>query len=94
MTPALQNGAPWRVVDMRMLSERSIFVRFRDGVQGSVRFEAEFFRGVFAHLVDPAKFAEVRVEMGAVTWPGELDLAPDRMHADIIARGECVLGAA
>jgi hypothetical protein len=49
---------------------------------------------VFAHLVDPAKFAEVRVEMGAVTWPGELDLAPDRMHADIIARGECVLGAA
>lgn len=68
-------------------------VRFVDGVEGTVRFTPDFFRGVFAHLVDPARFAEAALEMGAVTWPGELDLAPDRMHADIVARGECVLGA-
>jgi hypothetical protein len=78
---------------MRLIEDRVIQVRFVDGLEGVVRFTPGFFRGVFAHLVDPSRFAEATVESGAVTWPGELDLAPDRMHADIIAQGECVLGA-
>lgn len=90
--PPLQSRSPWRVTDMRLIGERSMQVRFVDGVEGVVRFAPGFFRGVFAHLVDPARFAEAAVESGAVTWPGELDIAPDRMHADIVARGECVLG--
>jgi hypothetical protein len=39
--------------------------------------------GVFAPLADPSLFAQVTLEYGAVTWPGELDLAPDAMHAAI-----------
>ena len=66
-------------------------VRFLDGLEGMVRYEPSFFRGVFAHLTDARRFAEARVESGAVTWPGELDLAPDRMHRDIADYGECVL---
>lgn len=94
VTPTLKNGAPWRVVDMRMLADRAMQVRFVDGVEGVVRFGPNFYRGVFAHLINADRFAEARVEMGAVTWPGELDLAPDRMHDDIVANGECVLGRA
>ena len=89
--PPLRDGAPWRVTDMHLSGDRAMQVRFVDGVEGIVRFEPGFFRGVFSHLVDPSRFAEALVEMGAVTWPGELDLAPDRMHDDIVARGECVL---
>ncbi len=92
VNPALESRAPWRVTDMQFIGERTIKVRFVDGVEGVVRFEPGFFRGVFAPLVDPERFAEATVTMGAVTWPGELDLAPDRMHDDIVARGECVLG--
>ncbi len=91
--PPLLNGAPWRVIGLEKIGERDLKVRFRDGVEGLVRFEPGFFRGVFAHLVDPAQFERVGVEMGAVTWPGELDLAPDRMHDDIVRDGICVLGA-
>jgi len=91
--PPLQNGAAWRVVDLETIGERALKVRFRDGVEGVVRFESAFFQGVFAHLIDPVQFARVNVEMGAVTWPGELDLAPDRMHHDIVRDGICVLGA-
>jgi hypothetical protein len=91
--PNIQNSAPWRVVGMRLIEDRAMQVRFVDGVEGVVRFGPNFYRGVFAHLVDADRFAEARVEMGAVTWPGELDLAPDRMHDDIVALGECVLGA-
>lgn len=76
---------------MLLVDERAMRVRFLDGVEGIVRFEPSFFRGVFAHLTDPRLFAEACVESGAVTWPGELDLAPDRMHDDIAAHGECVL---
>ena len=89
--PPLQSGAPWRVTDMHLTGEREMRVQFVDGVEGLVRFKPEFFRGVFAHLVDPARFDEATVEKGAVTWPGELDLAPDRMHDDIVAYGECIL---
>jgi hypothetical protein len=43
---------------------------------------------VFARLRDRTLFAQAHVEMGAVVWPGELDLAPDAMHAAIKAHGE------
>jgi hypothetical protein len=91
--PHLKNGAPWRIASMQLLADRIMHVRFVDGVEGVVRFGPNFYRGVFAHLISQDRFAEARVEMGAITWPGELDLAPDRMHDDIVALGECVIGA-
>ena len=39
--------------------------------------------GVFTSHIDPAHFAQVFVEHGAVTGPGEIDLAPDAMYAEI-----------
>ena len=39
--------------------------------------------GVFAGLSDPSLFKQVFIEHGAVTWPGEIDLAPDAMYAGI-----------
>lgn len=37
---------------------------------------------------DPSVFAQVDVELGVVTWPGEVDLAPDAMYREIKASGE------
>ena len=90
--PAIEDKAPWRITAMRLTGEQAMSICFVDGTEGPVRFGPNFFQGVFAHLSDPVRFAEARVEMGAVTWPGELDLAPDRMHKDILRHGECVLG--
>ena len=89
--PLSDSKMPWRVVAMTVADDRALLVRFVDGTEGTVRFGQGFYRGVFAHLLDPEAFAQVRLEMGAVTWPGELDLAPDRMHQDIKKYGECVL---
>ncbi|MGZ3305844.1 MAG: DUF2442 domain-containing protein [Asticcacaulis sp.] len=69
----------------------SLDVRFADGLRGTVRFLPSFFRGVFARLQDARQFAQVEVVDGVVTWPGELDLAPDAMHRAIKAAGEWVL---
>jgi hypothetical protein len=35
--------------------------------------------GVFAALRDETLFAQVHLELGVVTWPGEIDIAPDAM---------------
>ncbi|MEJ2388105.1 MAG: DUF2442 domain-containing protein, partial [Chromatiaceae bacterium] len=42
-------------------------------------------------LADPSIFAQAHVEYGAVTWPGEIDLAPDAMYAEIKKAGTWVL---
>ncbi len=89
--PPIAPRSDWRVASVKVAGERALRVRFRDGVEGDVRFGESFFHGVFAHLSDPARFAEVGVEFGAVTWPGELDLAPDAMHDAIATHGEWIL---
>ena len=58
-----------------------------------MHFSPDFFRGVFSHLNDPAKFREVAVVNGAVTWPGGLDLAPDAMYQEIKLHGERLASA-
>lgn len=81
---------PWRVAEVRALSGHRLAVRFVDGTQGEVDASRLVFGsqpGVFERLRDPALFAQVRIEHGAVTWPGDLDLAPDAMHEAIKANG-------
>ena len=80
-------SAYWRVTEVRVVDDYAVWVRFKDGLEGIVRFLPGFFRGVFSHLSDPAKFKQGTVAGGAVTWPGELDLAPDAMHGEIKQRG-------
>jgi hypothetical protein len=56
-----------------------------------VRFELSHLQGVFAALRQPDLFRQARIEGGAVTWPGEIDLAPDAMYREIKRAGEWVL---
>ncbi len=79
------------VVDVQAVMPMALQVRFADGTAGRVRFEPSHLTGVFEALKDPIFFAQARVEAGAVTWPGDLDLAPDAMYAEIKSHGEWVL---
>jgi hypothetical protein len=86
-------NVPWYVVDVRATSDHSLTVRFIDGTQGEVEMAnvlASDSPGVFAVLRDPAFFRQVYVNDGAVTWPGDLDLAPDAMYDDIRATGRSI----
>ncbi|OHC90142.1 MAG: hypothetical protein A3J99_01070, partial [Sideroxydans sp. RIFOXYD2_FULL_59_7] len=68
--------------DVKALPAYKIFVKFADGTEGWVDMLAFLERdcGVFKVLRDVERFNAVFVEHGAVAWPGELDLAPDKMH--------------
>ncbi|EXI68858.1 MAG: hypothetical protein AW08_00680 [Candidatus Accumulibacter adjunctus] len=81
----------WEVVEARVLAHGVFKVKFADGLEGVVRFAPSAYRGVFAKLRDPAEFNKLYVNDYFVTWPGELDLAPDAMHHFIKESGEWLL---
>ena len=94
--PGVVLTAPWRVDRVEALPDDRIRVHFLDGTKGTVDLKGlikSTSAGVFSSLRDPAVFALVRVELGAVTWPGEIDLAPDAMYEEIRNRGEWVVPA-
>jgi hypothetical protein len=42
-------------------------------------------------LRDENLFRQVRIELGAVAWPGNLDLAPDAMHRAVRKHGTWIV---
>lgn len=81
----------WDVTEVKVIGDFALSVRFRDGLEGAVKFLPSFFRGVFTDLASLSEFQKVQIVDGVVTWPGELDLAPDAMYAEIKRSGEWLL---
>jgi hypothetical protein len=78
----------WDVVEVKPIAPLTLEVRFADGLKGKVRFLESALRGVFSILKEPNFFSQVQLGKGFVTWPGELDLAPDAMYDAIKQFGE------
>ena len=81
----IEQQIPWRVTKVEALPSFQLHVQFEDGTEGIVNM-ANFLKrdcGVFKILRNVEVFKTVRVEHGAVTWPEELDLAPDSMYEEL-----------
>jgi hypothetical protein len=94
IVPPIVIASPWGVEEVKTLPGYRLLVRHLDGVFGIVDASALVNSpnaGVFAALRDETLFRQAFIQYGAVTWPGELDLAPDAMHDEIQAHGEWVL---
>ncbi len=86
--------ASWRVAKVTALSGYQLQVRFLDGMEGLIDMSRLIFSdeaGVFATLRDATLFTQAYIELGVVTWPGEIDLAPDAMYREIKQHGKWVL---
>ena len=81
----------WDVTSVKPEQHLTLKVKFSDGLQGAVYFKPSHLTGVFESLKDEKYFNKVFVDHGVVTWPGELDLAPDAMHTEIKKNGFWVL---
>jgi hypothetical protein len=73
----------WDVIEVKPEKDCSLFVRFQDGLSGRICLRPEEMTGVLAPLREPQFFNLVFVDHGAVTWPGEIDLAPDTMYRQV-----------
>lgn len=81
--PAIQPRAPWRVYSVEALANFRLKVRFVDGTEGIVDLSKLVLApsaGALAVLSEPTLFEQAFVEDGVVTWPGEIELAPDTMY--------------
>ena len=94
--PAGSPRLPWLVTSVQALPGYRLRVQFADGLEGIADLSALVrspSAGVFAALADEALFNRAFVEYGAVTWPGEIDIAPDAMHAEIKKSGAWIVPA-
>jgi hypothetical protein len=85
---------PWKVLSVIPLPNFQLSVTFNNGLSGIVDLNTlvhSSTAGVFSSLSQPELFEQVFVEYGVVTWPGELDLAPDAMYNAISKLGSWVL---
>jgi hypothetical protein len=81
----------WNVTSVVPQQHLMLKVKFEDGLEGVVKFKPSHLTGVFEVLKDEDYFNKAFINHGAVTWPGELDVAPDAMHAEIKKNGQWIL---
>ena len=88
------SSAPWRIRSMTVVSDHCLSVQFVDGIKGLVDLSGlihEEDPGVFIVLRDSHFFKQAYIDHGAITWPGNLDLAPDAMYESIKETGKYIL---
>ena len=86
IAPAIIPNAPWRVASVCHKPGFRLSVLFNYGMEGTVAMSGLIHSpnaGVFAALRDEELFSKVALHCGVVTWPGELDLAPDARYEAI-----------
>lgn len=79
-----------------MIEHGVLEIVFADGTRGMADMRLFLESGksagtVFEALRDPVTFSQATVELGAVAWPGEIDIAPDAMYDAICAGGTWML---
>ena len=77
------------IVEVRPLGGYQLYLRFEDGVEGSVDVSQHVrFDGVFAPLREPEYFERVRVdaESGTICWPNRADLDPDVLYSQVTGK--------
>ncbi len=73
----------WDVIEVKPEADYCLFVRFKNGLSGRVRFDPQELTGVLQPLRDAEFFNRVYIDDGAPAWPGEIDLAPDAIYRQI-----------
>jgi hypothetical protein len=78
------------VISVRPMGSFTLRVAFSDGSVGVHDFSSTTARSgeMVQPLKDPAFFARVFVELGALTWPNGFDLDPIALHDRMAAAGE------
>jgi hypothetical protein len=73
----------WDVKVVKPLPGYRIYVEIADGRKGIFDLNPYLDRGVFRELRDVNYFSQVGIQLGAVTWPNEQDIAPETLLAEM-----------
>jgi len=73
-----------KITALKPLPDYRLWLRFDDGVEGTVNLSDKVGVGVFSLWNDSAVFDAVRVgEMGDAIWGDQVDLCPDALYLKV-----------
>jgi hypothetical protein len=76
-----------KVTEAKPVEKYKLFLRFDDGVSGVVDLGDIAGRGVFEAWKRDGFFEQVRVsKLGALEWPGDLDLCADALYLKLTGK--------
>ena len=76
-----------KITEAKPLEKYKVFLRFDDGVSGVVDLGDIAGRGVFEAWKRDGIFEQARItKLGALEWPGELDLCADSLYLKLTGK--------
>ncbi len=73
-----------RISALKPLPDFRLWIRYQDGVEGTVDLSDYVGRGVFGLWNEPGAFAAVRIgDLGQPVWSEVVELCPDTMYLKI-----------
>jgi hypothetical protein len=74
-------------VEVKALTDFRLWLRYSDGVSGTVDLSPLAGKGVFALWNDPQQFASVHIgALGGIAWSEEVELCPDELYMEITGK--------
>ena len=74
-----------RVVGVQHIRDHLLWLKFSDGVEGTVDLGPSLVGPMLEPLRDPARFAEVALSESTIVWPDGVDWAPETLHDRVVA---------
>ena len=75
-----------RIATARYLGGHSVWLRFSDGLEGTINLSQELAGEIFEPLRDEAFFAQVELhpELHTLVWPNGADFAPEFLREKVL----------
>ena len=75
------------IVEAQPRAGLTVWLKFKDGVEGVADFFHLAGKGVFRTWDERAFFEQVRVgPCGCLAWPNEIELDPDKIYMDLTGK--------
>ena len=76
-----------KITDAKPTDRFRVFLRFDDGASGTVDLSHLAGRGVFRAWLQEGVFEQLSISpIGALQWPGDLDLCPDSLYLQMVGK--------
>ena len=77
------------VVKASYVRDYTIWLRFKDGVEGEVDFSEDLGGPIFEPLHDIEYFKKFKVKYSSIEWPNGADFAPEFLHLRALGWEPC-----
>jgi hypothetical protein len=80
------------IIEAKPLAGYKVWLKFSDGVEGTVDLSELAGKGVFEVWNEPGMFDSVFIDpvSHTIAWPGGIDLCPDSLYAEVTGKNSLV----